>query len=410
MDKRMLGLFASIVLVLVIASVGAFGAGFALVEQSAKGIGHAFAGAAADTEDPSAMYFNPANIAGMEGSEVVVGSHVVAPSFEFENEGSTPVGGGNGGDAGVTKVVPNFYYTQGLNQKMNVGLGLNVPFGLVTDYDSDWIGRYSAIRTELETLNINPSIAMMLTDNLYAGVGFNAMYAEAELTSAYATPMGDIETKMNGDDWGYGYNIGLTYLFDRGTRLGVGYRSQVDQELEGDLKYAGVMPKENVRADLDLPASVSMGLHRAIGDWASVMLGMTWTEWSSFEELAVYNDRGELRSYTDENWEDNMRYSLGFNYFLDPDWVLRCGVAYDETPVPDMKHRTARIPDADRIWTSAGVGYTFNESLSLDAGYTHLFIHDSDIAHRYDQQSGSKLEGEYTGDADTVSLQLNWKI
>lgn len=410
MQIRLRFVSSILVLLLFFAASALYGSGFALVEQSGDYIGNSLAGVAAETDDPSAMFFNPAAIAAQEEQEVVLGAHAIVPSFEFSNEASTPVGGGDGGDAGVTKLVPNFYYSRNVGEKIGLGLGVNVPFGLVTEYDSTWIGRYAAIKTDLETLNINPAIGIKLGEKLLAGAGVNAMYAEAELTRAMPTPVGDTEVKMTGDDWGYGYNLGLTYIVQRGTSVGVSYRSKVEQELEGNLDYGGVMPKEDVSADLELPASAAVGVRHSIGDWATVMLGATWTEWSSFDELAVKNKSGELRSYTDENWEDTMRYSLGLNYYIDPDWELRCGLAYDEGPIKDQKNRTPRIPDADRIWTSAGFGYQVYESLSLDFGYTHIMIHDADVDYVYDPSSGATINGEYKGDVDIFSLQLNWNI
>jgi long-chain fatty acid transport protein len=406
---RFVSLFVAFAVMAMMVCV-AHGSGFALVEQSAKHIGHSLAGVAAETDDPSTMFFNPAALAGQEGMQIVAGAHAIIPSFEFSDDGSTPAGGGNGGDAGVSAIVPNLYYAQSLNDNLKLGLGVNVPFGLVTEYDSTWVGRYAAIKTDLQTLNINPALGLKLSEKLYAGLGLNAMYADAELTSAMPTPIGDRKVVMKGDDWGYGYNLGLSYLVQRGTSIGISYRSKVEQELDGSLSYSGLMPAEGVKADLELPASAWVGVRHAIGDWAAVMLGASWTEWSSFEELAVRNDAGELKSYTDESWEDTMRYSAGFNYYLDPKWELRCGLAYDETPIADMKNRTPRIPDADRIWLSGGFGYNLSEALSVDVGYTHIIIHDSRSDHVYDPTSGAKIEGDYEGDVDILSLQVNWKI
>jgi len=111
-----------------------------------------------------------------------------------------------------------------------------------------------------------------------------------------------------------------------------------------------------------------------------------------------------------DSWGYGYNFGLTYVFQRGTDWVLRCGVAYDETPVPDQKHRTARIPDADRIWTSAGFGYKFSENFSVDAGYTHLFIHDSDVEHTYDPRTGATLRGDCNGDVDIFSLQINLKI
>jgi long-chain fatty acid transport protein len=154
---------------LMLPMAGVQASGFALIEQSASGQGNAFAGAATSAEDPSVMYYNPAAMTLVKGRQSTLGLHYIHPKASFTNQGSklpSIVGGGaltgpndNGGQTGY---VPNLYYLQHLNPDVVIGLGINAPFGLSTEYDANWVGRYHAVKSDLKTININPSIAWRL--------------------------------------------------------------------------------------------------------------------------------------------------------------------------------------------------------------------------------------------------------
>src|SRR5688572_21412923 len=153
-------------------SASASAAFFQLAENNASGIGNAFAGGAAIAEDASTVWHNPAGLVRLEGSQFVAAGHVIMPSTKFDKTTATVtpaagggnISGGNGGNAGETAFVPNFYSSLQLNNKLWLGLGVNVPFGLATDYEDDWVGRYHADRSEIQTININPSIAYKIND------------------------------------------------------------------------------------------------------------------------------------------------------------------------------------------------------------------------------------------------------
>jgi long-chain fatty acid transport protein len=174
------------------AGAEAMAAGFASTEHGTSGLGNAFAGAAALAEDPSTVWFNPAGMTFLEGRQFAAALHVGVPSIEFQNEGSTlsplvgngPLSGGDGGDAGDTFLVPNLYYVHSLSEQFTFGLGINAPFGLTTEYDDDWVGRYHAINTELVTVNINPNLAWKINDAVALAFGLNALYFDGELSNA----------------------------------------------------------------------------------------------------------------------------------------------------------------------------------------------------------------------------------
>lgn len=387
----------------------ASGSGFAILEQSPSRIGNAFAGATANDEDAGAIYWNAAGIAAISNTEVIVGVNTILPSFDFQDKGSAPVGGDASVDAGVDAFVPNVYAAMGISETMTVGVGIYVPYGLKTEYDADWIGRYAAVETELHTIDINPTLAIALSDSLAVGVGLTAEYAEAKLTSV--APLGggaEALATVEGDDWSYGFNLGAMCTLPCGTRVGLSYRSAIEHELDGDIKI-GPLPKEGGSADLDLPESAAIGVSVPICDTLSIQADAAWTGWSSFDDLTVVKDDGSVLSSKDESWNDTWRFALGATIQVSDDLVLRTGCAYDQTPVPDSRHRTARIPDADRTWLTVGAGMSVTDALTIDVGYAHLWFDDADINEIY-SPLGAALVGTYEGEVDIVSVQLKWAI
>jgi len=396
------------------APIASQAAGFALIEQSASGMGNAFAGGSAVAEDASTIYFNPAGMTYIQGTQIAGAIHLIKPTAEFNDQGSVkgvnrPFGS-LGGDAGDLAFVPNFYYKRDLNDKVKFGLGINAPFGLKTEYDKDWVGRFQAIKSELKTININPAIAFKVNDQLSVGAGVSAMWAQAELTSAVNLVASERTSKVKGDDWGFGFNLGAIYQATEDTRFGIAYRSKVDQHLDGNVKFStssAPTPNSGVKADITLPETLSISTFSRVNDTWDLMGDVTWTRWSQFQELAVYRDSGALLTKTTENCDNTLRYSIGANYHYSDAIKLRAGLAYDEEAVSD-EFRTARIPGNDRKWLSLGAGWQITPASKLDIGYAHLFISDAKISDKQNAAAlGRKgdLIGSYDGSVDILSMQ-----
>jgi long-chain fatty acid transport protein len=218
----LISLILILILILILVSAGSvFAAGFALIEQSMSGLGNAYSGGAASAEDASTIFYNPAGMTLLNGRQLILGAHVIMPSVKFHNEGSThvtgqPLSGGNGGDGGVTKAVPNLYYSRKVSDKFFVGMGINTPFGLATDYNKTWVGRYHAVESDVMTVNINPSVAYKINDQISVGAGLNVQYLKAILSNAvdfgtagYSLGIpgllpqsNDGFAEMEGDSWG----------------------------------------------------------------------------------------------------------------------------------------------------------------------------------------------------------------
>ena len=388
-------------------SGSASSAGFSLIEESASGLGNAFAGGAASAEDASTVFFNPAGMTRLSGTQLSVVMHAIKPTVRFSNAGSAGTGV-NGGDAGSWALVPNFYVVTELSPTLRAGLGISSPFGLKTDYDANWIGRFQAIKSDMKTININPALAYKINDQLSVGAGLNAQYISAELTNAVRLP-GNAEgfAQVKGDDWSFGYNLGVLYEVNPSTRFGLAYRSDVRHKLEGDVTFSGpfVFAQNGpINAEITLPETVSLSAFRQINPQWAVMSDVTWTRWSRFQELRILRSTGALVSLTPENWEDTYRFAIGASYQQSDKLKLRGGAAYDQAPVTDS-NRTARIPDADRTWLSVGASYQFTATSSIDVGYAHVFVANAAI------NSGTPaLVGEYSNSVDILSAQYNHRF
>jgi long-chain fatty acid transport protein len=407
--------------------------GFQLIEQSASGMGTAFAGGSAQAQDATTIYFNPAGMTRLGGTQISIASHVIMPEAKFSNSGSSTAVGvplkGDGGDAGSQiGVVPNLYLSQQINDRLFLGLGVNAPFGLETKYNDGWAGRYYALKSEVKTININPSMAYQVHDRISIGGGVNAQYLDAELTNAVdfgllmdpslSTRL-DGKSKVTGDDWAWGYNLGALFDITEMTRVGIHYRSKLDYTVEGDVHFRNVpdplkplFTKADAKSDVDLPWTLSISaFHQFNPRWA-VMADFSRTGWSDLDELRFQFDNSLPDGVETMNWNDTNRYSLGATYSPNSKWTLRAGTAYDETPVPNRKYRGARIPGEDRYWLSLGVGYKYSETFSFDIGYSHLWVKDPKI----DKRAGApgdenftrgNLKGEYDASVDIVSAQVN---
>ncbi len=376
-------------------------AGFGLIEQSASGLGNAFAGQAASAQDASTIFFNPAGMTLLPDRQVVLAGHLIKPQSEFR--GTSNIGGGDGGDAGGLAFVPNAYFAYRLTPDIHVGIGMNAPFGLKTEYDNTWAGRTQAIKSELKTINLNPSVAWKLNEALSLGLGLSVQYAEATLSNATtpANPPTSIGV-VKGDDYSWGFNLGALWQVNEATRIGLAYRSEVDHTLKGDLKVNGVTAVNPIYANLVLPDSASLSLFHKLNPRWELLADVTWTGWSDFEALRIVNAGGGAVSTTIENWSDTYRYSVGANYHMSDKVTLRGGVAYDETPVSDA-FRTARIPDESRTWLAFGAQYRLSNKSALDLGYTHLFIQNARINRL---ESGVTLTGSYDSSVDILSAQF----
>lgn len=402
--------------------------GFALIEQSGSGLGNAYAGGAAGAEDASTIFYNPAGMSRLSGKQIVVAGSMIKPSAKFSDTGSSPAAasgqplGGNGGDAGSWALVPNAYFAMDINPQMKFGLGINAPFGLKTDYEAGWAGRFQALKSEVKTINVNPTLSYQLNEMVSLGLGLDYQKISAELTNnIFLGPLGVGTAKVTGSDSAWGYNLGALFQVNPETRLGLAYRSSISYKLSGDLLVTSatgtVVQNPSVTADIKVPDSLSLSGIRKIDPSWDVMADFTWTGWSKFKELRIVNSStGATASLTNENWKNTYRVSVGANHHYSEQWTSRIGIAFDQSPVEDQ-YRTARIPDNDRTWLSVGGQYKPNKESAVDFGYAHLFVKDTTISNNKGGAAGTpstatvgNLVGTYKNNVNIFSVQYAYSF
>lgn len=410
--------------------------GFALVEQSGSGLGNAFAGGAAAAEDASTIFYNPAGMSRLPaGKQVAVAIHAIRPSASFGDTGTVGAAlqakGGTGGDPGSWGYVPNAYFAMDVQPNLKFGLGLNAPFGLQTEYDATWMGRFQAIKSKVQTVNLNPTLSYQASDAVSLGVGLNYQRISGDLSSAVnysalafgaggaplLTAIGGAGKEgvstVSGSDSSWGYNLGALFNVSPQTRVGVAYRSSIKYKLTGNVSFtnrpaalAAAVPDGAISLDIKMPDSLTIGAFHKYNDQWEVMVDATRTGWSSLQNLDVVRSSGAMLSHTAENWTNTWRVSVGANHHYSEQWMARVGLAYDQTPVSDL-FRTARIPDQSRTWLSLGGQYKPNKESAIDFGFSHLFMSNATIASNATATGGGNLIGTY-GSINTNILSAQY--
>lgn len=446
----------------------AFGSAFALQEQNASGLGHAYAGGAAAAEDVSTIFFNPAGLVRLATAQVVVAGNLICPSAKFsDNGGSKPAAfqtlGGNGGDAGSCAAVPNLYLGVPFTDKWSFGLGVNVPFGLKTEYDTNWLGRFQAVKSEIKTINVNPALSYEPTKNLTVGAGINWQKVDATLTnqvnwaalyaqgisglvangtipaSVAPTLIGaaagiEAGAKIDGNDNAWGWNVGVLWQATPATRIGAAYRSAIKYTVNGSVNFSnpavtqlGPLPASlapvgalvangvnaalvngNVTLQLKVPETANVSIFSTVNDKWDVMADLQYTGWSSIQQLQIVRSTGVVLNTLPENFRNTWRGSFGVNYRYDDKWLLRGGVAYDQSPVNNTD-RSPRLPDNNRTWIAIGTQYKWSPNLAIDVAYAYIFIQKPDINQNGGNQAGLGLiSGSYKSNVNLLGAQATY--
>lgn len=427
----------------------AHGAAFQLKENSAKGLGRAFAGSTSAPGDASVVATNPAAMRQLDGTQIQADLSAISFSADFEGSGryvgptgpgtGMPISGGNGGDAGMIAPVPAAYFHMPLGEQAHLGVSLTAPFGFKTEYDRDWVGRYHAVKTDLKAVDlglsasydVNPYLSFgvsvfveHLTIELSNAIDFGtAIYAQGGAAAGFAPGNADGFSTIEGSNNAVGYTVGGLFSISEGTHVGLSYRSKVKHDIDNGkanftvpgnaAAFLGVYaPGQFVntggKASLTLPASATLSVTHAINDRWSVMGDVSRTAWKpSFDQVTVVFDSAQADSVLDFSYNDTTFASLGAEYRLSPTVTLRGGVAYDETPTSDA-HRDVRVPDVTRKWLSFGLGWTPSEKTEFNFGYTHLFTNDPTI--NSTSATSSTLAGSFDVGGDILAASMNYKF
>ncbi|WP_190285799.1 OmpP1/FadL family transporter [Montanilutibacter psychrotolerans] len=428
----------------------AHASGFQIRENSVKNLGRAFSGSTVAQNDASVVANNPAAMVNIDRVTVQADASVIDLTADFEGGGTTalgtPLNGGDGGDPGDASAVPAMAVViplSGSLERMTVGASVSAPFGLKTEYDSNWVGRYNAIESDVKTINLTLSAAVEVTERFSVGIGLMYQRAEVTLTNAidigtqacvgsgnpancfnpafpYRPQANDALVEVSGDDNGIGWIIGAQWRPTDSLSLGFSHRSEIDHDLEGDADFsssnaaAQVILATNpglrdgkISAPLTTPSVTTFSAQYDINDSFRLMADVQATDWHSLEAVNIYRPDGSSLGHEAFDWEDTMLYSLGGEYDINDSFTVRAGVALDETPTNDLA-RTPRLPDQDRNIFSLGMTWNVSEQLSVDAAFMRIEIEETKV--NVLSSSRSRLVGEFDGYANVFGVAAQYRF
>ena len=455
-----------------LAAADANAAAFQLKENSAKGLGRAFAGSTSAEGDASVVATNPASMRLLDGTQFQGDVSAISFGAKFRGEGQygngAPISGGNGGDAGMIAPVPAAYFHVPFGEKdnMHFGASLTVPFGFKTEYDTDWVGRYNGVKTDLKAIDLGVAFSYDINPYLSFGVGVFAERLNVDLTSAvdagtainasaqqrasaavlaaggtpaqaaaaarqaaaqaaqlgFSPGSADGNLRIKGDEVSVGYTLGMTVSPVEGTNIAFSYRSEVEHKItDGKADFTmtpaaaaflaqaapGTFIDSNGRATITLPASATVSVSHRVNDQWKIMADVSRTAWSKFDKVTVDYDSNQPDSVLPFNYRDTTFASIGTEYRLNDQLTLRGGVAYDQTPTTDA-HRDVRVPDTTRKWLSLGLTYAASEKMEYSVGYTHLFTKDPNITST--SATGNTVTGKYKVSGDVLAASMQYKV
>ena len=411
------------VCMIAIGAAGLFGAkeakasGFYIQEQSVSGLGAAFAGQGAMPRDASTIYYNPAGMTYLPGTNLNVGVQVIMPDTKLKDTGSTlggaPVGGGDGGNPYEPTPVPNAYISAQFTDKLWLGLGLSAPFGMANQYDDGWFGRYDSTKTELTTIELSPSMAYKVNNKLSLGGSLLFQYVDAVLKNNLNAGTQGVQT-IKGKDTSVGYKLGLLYAPWQGTRIGLDYRGKMNQQLQGSFDISGSTGGDthlDARADLHLPDIADLSLAQDINDKLTLLGSVSYYGWNAFDRIEMVSEAtGATIGSIEQNYRHTFGAAIGGEYKLNNKWTLRAGYQFDQGAARD-DYRTSRTPDGDRHWFSAGTTWKMGEKWSADLGATYINVTDETInLTRNISAIPATVKADTNSDIVILSAGLNYKF
>ncbi len=372
----------------------AYADAFYLQAQSARGAGRAFSGEGADT-GPDSLWWNPAAIAGIRDGSATLAASAILPKGDVVDTGTricrpgqacTGISGqSNSRDPINEGVVPSGAVAYPLTDRIAVGLAVTSPFSFTTNYDANSWARYSADKTRLRTIDIQPSVGIVVTDWLRVGGALNVEYTDASLSNALpnlSAALPDGQQELKGDGWDFGWTAGVQLHNDFAT-VGISYKSSIRHNLKGDLTVSGLVGPlggsnttvSGAKAAFNTPGQVIVAGRFRGTDKLTLNAQVVAYSWSKFDTIDL---GAPLNTAIPENYMDSWSLAGGFDYDVTPKLTVRAGLQRTKSPTQDGQ-RDARVPDADRWTYAAGGSYQLSSRIALDAAAQYVDFENTTI-------------------------------
>lgn len=448
--------------------------GFYVDEQSALRLGDAFSGGAAQADDASTSFYNPAGLTRLQQKQLTINLSAISVQSEFDGTSSTLVENANNVKGKKTSaeafdVLPSIYFSTPMSDNLVFGAYLNAPYATGTDFDKNSVGRYFATESKITGLDLGTAIGFKVSDNLSFGLSMVMQYLSATVaqsvnsggicvgTEGYtgadkdtleskagiqalggcaglgidASKVGtteyDSQFEMKGDDLSIGFTAGMLYEFSPESRVGVHYRNRISHNIQGNAtlnvpasaeRFGGlaglVDTKAKGTATLETPSQANISFHQGLGKF-SLQADVQWTQWSSFDTLVVNSGDPTIAKVATPktfDWVESYRYALGGSYQLSPSLKLRTGLALDRTPIKDSQTKVDFAFD-DYKAISFGLTYDLNKDLAFDFGLQKTLKQERDIKQgntKDPAENLSQLKGKVTTDVLSLAAGIKMKF
>lgn len=372
-----------------------FGSGFGIFTQGASALGQG-AAVIAHSDSPEAIFYNPALLNDLPGTQVEVGTTLIFADREF-----TSAATGKKSETQDDVFYPStFYLSHRFNETFSAGVGVFNPFGLATTWPESWEGRYVATKSELTTFNINPVVSWRITPKLSIAAGLDFVLLDSTLQSRNIAF--DVDQKFEGSGNGLGYNLGLLLHATDTLSIGVSYRSKVTIDVDGTLSMS-ILPEDiSGETTLTLPQQVAVGIAYKPTDRLILEVGLRWEDWSSFDQLKI-EGAGQTLAVSPRNWRSTFAFNAGGKYRINSRYAIHAGYLYGQNPVPDTTFDPS-IPDSDVHLFCLGGEARFGK-VGLSMAYAYQLQEDRTKSTNH---YGAFANGEYDSDIHLLAMSLRY--
>ena len=403
----------------------AYGSGFAVYTQGASSLGQG-AATIAHSDDPSAIFFNPALMSKLEGTQIEIGTTLIFPSREFKSDIT-----GETSKAENDILYPStFFITHKFNDRISAGLGVFNPFGLRNKWGRDWEGRYITTNADMQTFNINPAVSYQILPHVFIGAGLDFLLLNTTLEKQInLSPFGlsDASQKFKGDGNAIGYNLGILVEPHKNISIGASYRSEIKVGIDGRATFdlpdaapafiSGLFPKTSGNADITLPQQVHAGIYYKGFYPLTFEVALRWEGWSSYDELKIKFDKavaGNLAYIENKDWRDTYSVNIGARYQLNETFALLAGYLYGGNPIPDKAFEPT-IPDANTHLFCVGTDVKYKQ-IRFDLSYAYQKLQNRNKNNSIDDnQDGifnpaTSANGEYNTHMHMIGINLTYQF
>ena len=362
----------------------------------------------AQSDDASAVSYNPANLVDVDGASVVAGFSLASTKTEFDS-----ASGVSAESEDPWQILPNLYGACPMqDQRMALGIGITTPYGQSMEWDESGPFRYDVpYFAEIRLVNVNPSIGYKINEALSVGAGLDVFVSDLEFKQCYPWALAtgnpaapDGVARFTGDGSGLGGNVGLTWKITGAQRVALVYRSSVKVDYDGDFEIsnlpasaapfpalATVSPESDFSTEIEYPAAAGLGYGVALTETLNVEADVEWLEWSRYDRMALDIAGNQALLPAPEivnDWDDSWTFGLSADWHFAPEWVFRAGYSFLESPIPDETFSPS-IPDADRHVVTFGLGYG-RGGHAIQVAMANSFYEDREI--------GNNQNPTYNGD------------